>query len=165
MRTPVHHFGDVPLARFQVMRNGAWDGVHLAVLNVKQGDVPFIHAEAEQIVVALILIPPDYARRLDSARFGLDLEFDAQVRVPADYFVEDGERKFGILGSGRKLLQNVGAGRCGLVRFDFPVRSARGPGGGAGPVCRHAARFLIVEIDGFDSDSEDREADEDGPDA
>ena len=94
----------------------------MPVLNAKQGDILFIHAEAEQIVVALVLIPPDNARRLDPPRFGLDFEFDAQVAIPADYFVEDGERKFGILGSGGELLQNVGAGGRGFVRLDFPVR-------------------------------------------
>src|SRR5437764_1217274 len=107
---------------------------------MQQSDVLLIHAEVEEIVIALVLIAPDEACCFDPALLGDDFELDAHIAVAAGHAIENGEGEFGVAAVSRNLCQDVwAAGRSGVLT-DNPMWQVRRTSGSCRPERRHRAR-------------------------
>jgi hypothetical protein len=159
-RTPENDPCDVPLVRAQVVRyaRNTWLGaLHrnrpmLTVLNVKQLDVFFIHAELQQVVVARVLISPDHPHRFYPPFRGSNFEFDAQIAVTAYDFVVNRQRKFGFHHGRRDPDQYFGPAGRGIVKPNLPSWQRC-------PVGRQCPWLDAVEIDCGASEAKEAESD------
>jgi len=101
-------------------------GPRFAVPHVEQDDVLLIGAEVQQVVIVRILIAPHNAGSADFAGGRVDFEFDAEIAVAADDFVEDSQGKGEFTGRGRNLREYVAV--AGAVRSFRMTQCGGSPG-------------------------------------